>query len=292
MENVLSFKTKPMYVCIDKYEEYSFNYQGWTISDNYVQDEDSPRYSQYSICITSSSINNQDKLNEHSLEGQKIADIITELIPVSGLMPVNSPKFVSFYSNLAIEDYKSAPNGWSSNYESILSSLETNKDKMCKLTITMEGFIQTPVLEQSPLLDIQHMLEYYENVEDPIKFLLFLNNSISSAKNINVFMLIGKALEIVDAIYPYHGPEKKDKRIATYFPELSEIFNDKTIKKLCCWCNGRKETRHYIKDKHNLLPHDPLTTEERLILFRCTGCLIINVIRHAFKLPNIYFVFK
>jgi len=288
MNNKLDFRTKHVYVCIDKYEAHSFDYKGWIISDDYEVNERSPRHSQYSICITSPSISNQDKLADYSFLGQKIANTITELIPISGLPSLNSPRFVSFNNNQAIADYSSSPNGWSSNYESILSSLETENDKKTKLTVTMQGFIHTSMLEQSPLYDIQHMMEHYDDAEDPIKFLLFLNISILSANNINVFMLIGKALEIVEAIYPYHGKEKDDKRIETFFPELSKIFGGNTIKTLCHWCNERKETRHYIKVKQERLPHEPLSKEERIVLYRCSNSLIINVIRNAFGLPHLF----
>ena len=291
MENKLAFKTKPVYVCIDKYEKYSFNYQGWTISDNYMLNECSHRLSQYSISITSPSISTQDELDNYSLQGQRIADIITELIPISGLPSLNSPKFKSFYNNQEIVAYKSAPNGWSTNYTTIQSSLNRENSNKNNLDVTVEGFIHPVMMEQSPLHDIQHMLEHYDDVDEPIKFLLFLNNSIS-ANDINVFMLVGKALEIVDAIYPYHGSEEDDGRIKTFFPELSDTFGENTIKRLCHWCNERKEARHYIKVKHERLPHNPLSEEERISLCRCSRSLILNVIRHAFQLPHKSVVFK
>ncbi len=287
MNNILYFRTKPVYVCIDKYEAYSFDYKGWIISDDYVVNERTPRHSQYSICISSPNLTNQDELKNFSLQEQKIADIITELIPISGLPSLNSPKFNSFSSNLALEDYKSAPNGWSSNYETVLSSLNKESVNKCNLNVSIKGFVYPTALEQSPLHEIHHMLELYDDAEDSIKFLLFLNNSILSAKDINVYMLIGKALEIVDAIYPYHGKEKDDNRIEFFFPELSETFGEHTIKGLCHWCNKRQETRHYVKDKTNIIPHHALSAEERKTLYRCSTNLIINVVRHAFGLSHL-----
>ena len=99
-------------------------------------------------------------------------------------------------------------------------------------------------------------------------------------------------MEIVDAIYPYHGPEEDDNRIKIFFPELSDTFGEHTLKRLCHWCNKRKEARHYIKVKHERLPHDPLSKEERIALCRCSNSLIMNVIRHAFHLPHSSVVFK
>lgn len=292
MENVLSFKTKTMCVCIDKYEKYSFNYRGWTIADSYVLNETSPRHSQYSITISSPSISTEDELNNFSLQGQKIAEMITELIPISGLPSLNTPKYKSFCNNREFVAYKSAPSGWSTNYTTIQSMLNKERSNEIRLDVTFEGIVHFSVLEQSPLPDLQHMLEHYDDAEEPIKFLLFLNNSILSANDINVFMLIGKALEIVDAIYPYHGPEEDDNRIKIFFPELSDTFGEHTLKRLCHWCNKRKEARHYIKVKHERLPHDPLSKEERIALCRCSNSLIMNVIRHAFHLPHSSVVFK
>lgn len=292
MENVLSFKTKTVYACIDKYEKYSFNYQGWTVSDNYVLNEKSPRHSQYSICITSPSISNEDELNSYSLQGRKIAEIITELIPISGLPSLDPPKYKSFCNNRVFVAYKSAPNGWSSNYSTILSSLNRESDNNCHLDIKVEGFIQYSLLEQTPLHEIQHMLEHYDGVKESIKFLLFLNNSILSANDINVFMLIGKALEMINDIYPYKNHQgSKDRRIEQYFPELQDVFKDTTIKKLLDWSNNRKETRHYNDNKNGKDPHDSLSSNERKTLYRCSTSLIVNVIRHAFKLPHSSIVF-
>ncbi len=69
MENKITFRTKPVYVCVDKYEKYSFNYQGWTIADSYELNESSPRHSRYSITISSPSISTEDELNNFSLQG-------------------------------------------------------------------------------------------------------------------------------------------------------------------------------------------------------------------------------
>ena len=287
MENHLIYRTNPLYVCIDKYEKYSFGFQGWEISDEYVYNESSPRHSQYSISITSPSISNQDELADYSLQGRKIADTVTELMPICGLPSLNSPRFKSFSSNLALVNYKSVPNGWSSNYSTILSSLNRESGNNCYLDITVEGFIDARALEQSPLPDLQHMMEHYDDAEDPIKFLLFLNNSILSANDINVFLLIGKALEIAFAIGLHNKPKWKEKRpIKNCYPEFAEIFQNITFGDLFDWSNRRKESRHYIKDKSNIESHICLTDEERTNLYRCSINLITIVIRDAFGLSR------
>jgi len=282
-----------MYVHINKYEKYTFDFLGWTVSDNYIYNEKSSRHSQYSITITSPSITNQEELNNSSLCGKEIANIVTLLIPISGLSSLNRPKFISFSNNHEFVDFKSAPKGWSTNYSDIKSMLNGEKSNKLILDVTAEGFCHFSKLEQSPLFEIQYMLERYENADEHIKFLLFLYNSIETANDINVYMLIGKALEIVFAIGANNEHKwKKERPIKNYIPELSETLQDITFGKLFEWTNFRKESRHYVDNKKNYKPHGSMSTEERIKLYRCSTSLIINVIRQAFGLSCVPFVFK
>ena len=89
-----------MHVHINKYEKFAFEYLGWKVSDNYLYNENSPLHSQYSITITSPDITTQEELSNNSVRGKEIADIITVLIPISGLPSLNSPKFISFSNNM------------------------------------------------------------------------------------------------------------------------------------------------------------------------------------------------
>ena len=288
MANYLSIKTNPMYVHIKNYEKYTFGYLGWTVSDNYIYNEKSPRHSQYSITITSPDITSQEELNNSSVRGKEIADIITMLIPISGLSSLNSPKFISFSNNHEFVDYKSAPNGWNTNFSDLQSKLNSKKGNKLILDVTVEGFIHPSKFEQSPLFEIQKMLEHYNDVEEHIKFLLFLYNSIETANDINVYMLIGKALEIVFAIGTYN----KRRPIKSYFPELSVILQDVTFGNLFELTNQRKESRHYVENNKNYIPHNPMSTEEKIILYRCSTSIIINVIRQALGLSRVTIVYK
>jgi len=281
-----------MYVHINKYEKFTFDYWGWTVSDNYKYNAKSPRHSQYSITITSPSITNQEELNNSSVRGKEIADIVTMLIPICGLSALNSPKFISFSNNHKLVDFKSAPNGWSTNYSDIKSMLNGEKSNKTILDVTAEGLFHFSILEQSPLFEIQYMLERYDNVDEHIKFLLFLYNSIETANDINVYMLIGKALEIVYA----NGANKelkwkKERPIKNYIPELSETLQDISFGNLFEWTNFRKESRHYVDNKKNYKPHGSMSTEERIKLYQCSTSLIIYVIRQAFGLSRMPFGF-
>ena len=128
------------------------------------------------------------------------------------------------------------------------------------------------------------MLDKYDNLPEDVRFLLFLNYSILTSDNFNVFMLIGKALEIINAMYPFqHNHGKPDKRIEEYFPELIDTFQGITIKNLMDLSNNRQETRHFL-DKKKHLPHESLTRDERINLYRCSTSLMLNVLRDKFGL--------
>ena len=101
-------------------------------------------------------------------------------------------------------------------------------------------------------------------------------------------MLIGKALEIVNAIYPYRRLRgQQDTRINDYHPELIPIFKDLTLKDLIDLSNNRQETRHFIKKAD--MPHPPLSMEEKEKLFTCSRLLITNIIRLKFGLEVLTF---
>ena len=222
------------------------------------------------------------------MSGKKIADIITKLIPISGLSSLNSPNFISFSNNHELVDYKSAPNGWRTNYSDIQSTLNSEKGDKQFLDVTLVGFVHPSILEQSPLYEIKQMLEHYNEADEHIKFLLFLYNSIETANDINVYMLIGKALEMVFAM----GEYKNTRKIKNYFPELSDILQDITFGNLFDLTNHRKESRHYVDNKKNNKTHDSMSNEERINLYRCSTNLIISVIRKAFGLSSVSIVFN
>ena len=60
MRYCLSFTTDPMDVCINNYEEYKFDYEGWIVSDKYDPYEKNPRWSRYKISVSSHDIFNEE----------------------------------------------------------------------------------------------------------------------------------------------------------------------------------------------------------------------------------------
>lgn len=280
----LTFTTDSIDVCINNYEPYSFEYDGWTVSDKYVHNEKKDRGSNYKFVITSPSFHKEEMLNNYVIIGQDIINIITPLIPVCGIPSLNYPKLKNFLKDQNIIDPKSSPQGWSSDYNDVLEQIKAEKGEKMHVFIECMGISRFSTINDSPLKELHIMLNKYDSLSEDVRFLIFLNYSILTSDNFNVFMLIGKALEIINAMYPFkHNHGKEDKRIDELFPELIDTFQGITIRNLMDLSNNRQETRHFI-DKKNHLPHESLTRDERINLYRCSTSLMLNVLRDKFGL--------
>jgi len=286
MSHQLTFITDSIDVCINNYEPYSFEYDGWTVSDKYVHNDKNNRGSYYNIVITSPSFYKEEMLNNYVIIGQDIINLITPLIPVCGIPSLNYPKFRNFLKDQNIIDPKSSPQGWSSDYNNVLEQIKAEKGEKIHVSYEFMGICRFSTINNTPLKDLHLMLDKYDNLPEDVRFLLFLNYSILTSDNFNVFMLIGKALEIINAMYPFqHNHGKPDKRIEEYFPELIDTFQGITIKNLMDLSNNRQETRHFL-DKKKHLPHESLTRDERINLYRCSTCLMLSVLRRKFGLSS------
>ena len=294
MEHRLTFTTDSMDVCINNYEPYSFEYEGWTVSDKYVHNEKNPRGSSYTIIISSPLFSDEEELNNYRLSGQDIVNIITTLIPVCGLPSLNSPKFNDFLKDQYLIDYKSAPQGWNTNYSEELDNIKQEIGSKIQVKFECMGFSRYTIINKTPLKELELLLNKYNDIQEDVIFLIFLNYSILTSSDKNVYVLIGKAIEMIDAMYPNEDNGKKghDKRIEKLFPELTDVFQSFTIHKLKGLANTRKEARHYNDNKNNNLPHQSLTKDERINMYKCTTCLIMNVIRDKFGLSHEHIVFS
>ena len=166
MEHHLTFTTDSMDVCINNYEPYSFDYKGWTVSDKYVHNKNNPRGSSYAIIFSSPLFSDEEELNNYRLSGQDISNLITTLIPVCGLPSLNSPKFMDFLKDQYIIDYKSAPQGWKTNYDDVLKQIRADKGSKMLVHITFMGISRYSTIGSSPLEDIRIMLERYDAFSD------------------------------------------------------------------------------------------------------------------------------
>ncbi len=285
MEKKLSFISDALDVEIKNYSDCKFEYNRWIVSDKYVLNEKQPHLSKYSIVVTSPNIGTEEELNDYRIKGEKVVNRITHFIPFCGLPTLNSPKSMSSCRDVSYIDYQKAPKGWEMNYNEMKEIFRAPQKTKHTITVSVEGFRPYSIIDGSPLEELNIILDNYDSTGEEIKFLIFLNNAILTSTDSNVYMLIGKALEIINAVYPLKG--KKDNRIDEYFPELEEIYKGHTIKELIGLCNNRKETRHYIKkDKTQLISHESLSNEEGLLLFKFSTNLILNVVRDEFDLPH------
>lgn len=285
MEKRLSFISDSMDVEIKNYIECTFEYDKWIVSDIYKLNEKKPHLSQYSIVVSSPVIGTEGEMNDYRSKGEKVVKRITHFIPICGLPSLNSPKYTSFFSDVSIVDYQKPPKGWKTNYNELKEIFIAPQKSKFTFTVSVEGYKRYSIIDSSPLDDLNVIMNNYDTIGEEVKFLIFLNNAILTSTDSNVYMLIGKALEIINAIYPIKG--RKDNRIKDCFPELENVYEGHTIKDLMGLCNNRKETRHYIKDKIRLIPHESLSKEEGLLLFKFSTNLIMNVIRDKLELPHI-----
>ena len=283
MEMNLSFISDSMDVGIKNYTERKFEYDKWIVSDKYVVNEKKLHLSKYSLVITSPVVRTKEDLDDYRIKGEKVVNRITHFIPICGLPSLNSPKYVSFFSDVSIIDYANSPKGWKTDYNELREKFNTQKTRFT-ITTSFGGVRHYSIIENSPLEDLETIMDNYDSIGEETKYLIFLNNAILSSSDDNVYMIIGKALEIINAMYPLNG--KKDNRIRDYFPELEDVYKGHSIKELMGLSNTRKETRHYIKDKTLVIPHESLSKEEGSLLFKFSTNLILNAIRDRFGLSR------
>lgn len=280
----LKFVSDYLEVEIKNYSDCKFEYDKWIITDKYVFNENNLRFSQYAIVAASPSISSEKELNDYRWRGEKVIKRITDLIPVCGLPALNFPKEGNCFNAKSIVLYSEPPKGWKMNYDEINKEFQVPNKKDISIDVSVE-FCRYSIIDNSPLDDLKVMMNNYDSIGEEIEFLVFLNNAILTSTDSNVYMLVGKALEIVDAIYPLKG--NKDNRINNYFPELKDLYEGHTIKELMGLSNTRKESRHFVKNKARLIPHDSLSNEEGELLLKLSTNLIINVIREKFGLSHI-----
>lgn len=289
MNNNIVYTSEPMDVLIENYVEYKFTYHNWIVSDNYVFNEKMPRHSHYSIIVTSPFVDDEPGLYKYESFGRVLVDRITSLIPFCGLPSLISKGTHDYLANRSVIVSSKSPDGWKTNYNEIRKELMKSKELGLIIGNITAEVKEYSIINDTPLKELEVMINKYNSISEEVKYLIFLNNSILSSTDSIIFMLMGKALEIINAMYPLKT--KKDRRIEEHFPELTSVFNSYTIKDLMNLSNNRKETRHYIKDKAKLISHESLNEEERIMMYKCTICLITNVLREQFELPRPSFEF-
>lgn len=274
----LIYTSNPLSLVIANYEPMSFEYNGWTISEEYNYNEKFPKDSEYRLVVSSLEIRSKDKLSEIASKGREVTELITKMLPYVAFVSLNEPLHTNTSRTRYIISTTKPLNGWNNNYEEIETELDKNDDNPLRVKCSLMATIHWVRVPKSPMEELKIVLENYNSLSDSYKFLIFLHNAIKESEDINRYMLIGKALEIVNTIYPYERHRgKDDDRIERFHPELAPIFGKITLKDLMEWSNNRQETRHYMRNLKD--SHPRLTEEEREKLYLCSVLLITNIIR-------------
>ena len=283
----LVYASNPLSLMIEHYEPISFEYNGWEICDDYAYDEKHDTLSEYRIKVLSKDIDTRDELDNLASEGRKLTKMITKLLPYIALVSLNEPQQTDFTRTRLYINTKKGAKGWNSNFEEIEKELMAQENNLLKISCSFAGTIHYVKLQNSPMEELKIALENHEALDENIRFLIFLHNAIIESEDINRYMLIGKALEIVNVIYPYQKG-KPDRRIQENHPELLTFFEGMTLKDLICLSNNRQESRHFIKSLTDI--HPQMTEDEAKKFYLCSVRLITNIIRIKLGLKSLSFV--
>lgn len=213
MENSLRLTLNPVLMDISNYHPGCAVVQGYKLSD-YYEPRNKIIHGQYRIIIESPVVHDDVDLVKVKGKSRSIASVITllfkcligEAISTSVNTIDNFTKEIIFAGDM--------PLSWSSNYREIQEEL----DKCKTITLRVEGIAEHYfVLENSPFEELIIAMEAFDNLSTPLKDLLIILNDVDIVSQSSRYMLLGKAIEIVDAIYPYKH-SKNDNRINELLP--------------------------------------------------------------------------
>lgn len=283
----LFYTSNPLSLVIANYEPMSFEYNGWEIADEYDYNEKYGTLSEYRIKVSSNDISNENELECVAFQGRELTDTITKLLPYVAFVSLNEPQCVNSIRTETSIIVNSPTKGWTNNYNEVESDLIAKENIPFKVICSYDGTLHYAKMINSPLNELKTMLEAYEGLSNNYKFLIFLHNAIKESEDINRYMLIGKALEIVNAIYPYQRG-RQDRRIQENHPELLPFFEETTLKDLIGISNSRQESRHFMRSLTD--SHPKLSEEEAEKLYLCSVLLITNIIRKVCGLEVLTFI--
>lgn len=285
MSKILKATSKILYLDFNNYEEGRLVYKNkYIIKDSYSPAKDSMQHGEYIITIETSEIRNENDLLREASNLRAITGVITLILKCVLGSALNTPErsMRSFTRTYIIPGEMST--GWNSNYDEVKTELEKNKTVLSEVSVNSIPYAEVP---QSPFSELSIALKNYDRLSAVIKDLLSIINSADLVSDVARYNLLGKALEIVNSLYPLEG--KADLRIKNVFPELSDTFGLTTIKDLQNLANNRKESRHYIKDKLKSSPHPSMTEEERKKYYDLSNLLCINIVRKSLGLKTVLF---
>ena len=214
--------SKVLNLDFENYEEGRFIYQKkYIIKDSYKPALSPKGHGEYRISIVSPVIRDDDDLNKQINHLRSIVNKISVLYKcITGAAFNLSERYMNSFTRTYILPGE-LPSGWESNYSELKEELDRKK-KMHLCIVSVEN-IQYVVLDKNPFPDLMHALMRYDKLPRCLKDLLSIINDVDIVSSAARYMLIGKALEIVDSMYPLDG--HKDHRIEQYFSEFSSSFN-------------------------------------------------------------------
>lgn len=284
MNNNLVAKSKPILLDLDNYEEGTSIINGYLIKDSYSIPKIKHEHGQYRLIIESPIISDESDLVNYMHSTKEIAQQLTILSKcvIGEALNISPWEFMSFTRK--IETIGQMPPGWESNYDPIQKEF----DKKKQFTACLVGEpIHYYMLPKSPFNDFITAFKAFPRLKRIEKDLLQILNDADLVSFTGRYMLLGKAIEMVDSMFPFTNGE--DDRIQTILPELSEQFKGVTIKKLRGLANTRRETRHYVQQSNKSLSHPTMSVEERKLFYSMTNQLCLNILRRSLGLGLVNF---
>lgn len=279
MNNNLITQSKPILLDLEEYAEGKSMISGYLVKDTYSVPKTKVDHGQYRIIIESPIIRDETDLSRHLHSIKEIAQRLTILSKcVIGEALNISPWEIDTFTK-RIELIGQMPRGWESNYNNIQEELDKKKRLTSHIVVEPNHYYNLPT---SPFNDYITALKAFPRLKSIEKDLLQLLNDADLVSYTGRYMLLSKALEIVNAMYPL--TTNKDHRIQTILPELAEEFRGVTLKDLMNLANNRRETRHYVDKTTESLSHQAMSVEERKLFYSMTNQLCLNIIRRSLGL--------
>lgn len=272
------YRSKPMPIHIDEYEQNAFEYDKWVISDDYKELENGYEYR--IIVSTKGAIKDYNDLTHDSLLTSTFVEKLTMLIKYVLGVSLNSPHGQIFHKRTRLIDIREIPKGWEANISEIDSYLIKTLSSFVRVVpIPTHGNSKTSILNE-----LNIALKNYDSLDEEIKDLIAVHNSAVESDERACYLIMGKLIDMINWLYPLEH-NRTDRRIKEAFPELIPFFGDVTIKDLMGIANSRKETRHYNLSRQS--PHPALTGQEAELYFQHIDILALDIVRIKLGLPKI-----
>lgn len=284
MNKILIARSKPILLDLDNYSEGKSTINGYLIKDTYSFPKTKVDHGQYQIFVESPIIRDDSDLSRHHNAIKGIAQQLTILSKCIIGEALNTSPWETDVFTKKIELIGQMPLGWESNYDLVQKELDKKKRLTMHVEVEPLHFCK---LSSSPFNDYITAFKAFPRLEKNEKDLLQALNDADLVSYTGRYMLLSKALEIVNAMYPL--TTRKDCRIQTILPELVEEFKGVTLKDLMSLANNRRETRHYVGKSNESFSHPAMSEEELKLFYSMTNQLCLNIIRRSLGLGLVNF---